>query len=455
MARKKPDASTAPELRVEYLAADRLVPYARNTRRHTRAQIARLRSSIREFGFVNPILIDAQDGVIAGHARLEAATAEGMAAVPVIRLGHLTEAQRRAYVIADNRLAEMAEWDLDMLRVEVADVVGAGVELPSLGFDDAELRALLGDDPTSGQGAATGAAGEAGASSGEGQGEAEEADPADDAPPEPKKPASRRGDVWLLGWHRLACGDATQPEDVARLFAGKKPDLILTDQPYCSGGFQESGKSSGSIGTQKVKKGGEFEGGIANDKLSTRGYIALMKAVLGQVPDTGMLYAFTDWRMWIPLYDVAESSGFGVRSMLVWDKGYGGLGQGWRTQHELVMFAAKVPVKFDPSKSKGNVLAHKRTGNPLHPTQKPVGLISDILAVTGAAATVYDPFTGSGTTLMACEECSRAFLGMELSPGFVDVAVLRWQQATGAKATLEGDGRTYDEVRRERVGDAG
>lgn len=247
------------------------------------------------------------------------------------------------------------------------------------------------------------------------------------------------------------CGDSTQPTHVDRLFSGGQPDCVLTDPPYCSGGFQEAGKAAGSIGSDgaKHKKGGRFVGGIANDKLSTRGYLALMKDVLGlcQAP---ILYAFTDWRMWINLFDVAESSGYGVRNMVVWDKGTPGMGRGWRTQHELILFGAKSTVGFDNHKAQGNVLAAKRTGNLLHPTQKPVEILSAILNVTDMARGIYDPFGGSGSTLIACEQGGQTAYLMELSPGFVDATVKRWQSFAGAEATLESDGRTFNEIAAER-----
>ena len=235
------------------------------------------------------------------------------------------------------------------------------------------------------------------------------------------------GDVWKLGKSRLVCGDSTLKTDVQKLFDGNQPFCIVTDPPYCSGGFQESGKKSGSIGTRETIT-------IANDTLSTRGYMALIKNVLSVAGDVAIAYIFTDWRMFINLFDVAESSGFGVRNMIVWDKGTPGMGVGWRSQHEIVLMASRSAIKFNPHKACGNVISCQRTGNLWHPTEKPVELISKIVDVTDIAKIIYDPFGGSGTTLIACEQLGRECYVMELDPHYCDVILTRWEQFTGKKA---------------------
>ena len=235
------------------------------------------------------------------------------------------------------------------------------------------------------------------------------------------------GDVWQLGQHRLVCGDSTIKSDVQKLFNGNQPFCIVTDPPYCSGGFQESGKKSGSIGTRETIT-------IANDTLSTRGYMALIKSVLSVAGDVAIAYIFTDWRMFINLFDVVESSGFGVRNMIVWDKGTPGMGVGWRSQHEIVLMASRSAIKFNPHKACGNVISCQRTGNLWHPTEKPVELISKIVDVTDFAKIIYDPFGGSGTTLIACEQLGRECFVMELDPHYCDVIIDRWEQFTGKKA---------------------
>ncbi len=395
-----------------------LKPYASNSRTHTPEQISLIANSIQEFGWTNPILLDGKNGIIAGHARLAAAKKLGLTQVPTIDLSWLTEEQRKALVIADNQLAVAgAGWDMEMLSLELGDLNEMGFDLSLTGFGELELTSLLADK-TEGL-----------------------TDP-DDAPPLPEHPVSRPGDLWLLGKHRLLCGDSTAATDVERVLGGAKIDMVLTDPPYCSGGFQEAGKASGSVGT----RGSEM---IANDTRSTRGYMALMKATIPQLA-AGVVYVFTDWRMWINLFDVVESSGYGVRNMIVWDKGTPGMGAGWRMQHELIMCGIRVKSPFNPQKAQGNVIHAKRTGNKLHATEKPVDLLRSIIEVTDMAKTMADPFVGSGSTLIAAELTGRSCHAVELSRAYVDVAVKRWQDFTGKQATLDTDGRSFDEITAQR-----
>lgn len=225
------------------------------------------------------------------------------------------------------------------------------------------------------------------------------------------------------------CGDSTSKDNVLKLFDGKQPFCIVTDPPYCSGGFQESGKKSGSIGTRDNIM-------IANDTLSTRGYTALIKTVLENAGNVGIIYVFTDWRMWVNLFDTVEASGFGVRNMIVWNKGTPGMGVGWRSQHELCLMGSRSAQKFNPHKAQGNVITCQRTGNANHPTEKPVELIAKIIDVTDFAEIIYDPFGGSGSTLIACEQLKRTCYISELEPHYCDVILQRWENLTGWKAVL-------------------
>jgi DNA modification methylase len=400
-------------MKIEKLPTDKLIPYARNAKRHDATQVSKLAGSIREFGFNNPVLIDKDNGIIAGHGRVMAAQQLGLAEVPCIRLGHLTDNQRKAYILADNRLAEVnSGWDEELLKLEIADIDWADIK--GLSVDDFEFGEI---------------------EFGEGEKEGEQSEV--DAEPQIDKAEELRakwgvepGQLWELGDHRLLCGDSTKKEDVERVI-GVGVDMFLTDPPYCSGGFQEAGRATGSIGTKRIGEDGkEYTPRIHNDALSSRGYCALMKSVLG-VWRPSFAYMFTDWRMWVQLFDVMESSGFGVRSMIVWNKHTPSMGRGWRAQHELVMFGASAKPEFDNHKAIGNVLSCDRTGNPNHPTEKPVEILVKILEVTDFCKTVGDPFSGSGTTIIACEQLGRKARAIEISPAYVAVALQRWADATG------------------------
>ena len=249
--------------------------------------------------------------------------------------------------------------------------------------------------------------------------------------PEPDQAVTQKGALWILGRHRVVCGSSTNAADMGLLLDGAHPEILLTDPPYCSGGFQESGRSSGSIGTKRYDKDGkEIAVTIANDTLSTRGYQSLMREVL-QNFDGLVAYIFTDWRMWVYLFDIVETAGLGVKNMLVWNKKSPGMGMGWRTQHELVMFAHRTKPKWDNHKGYGNVLEATRSGNELHPTQKPVEILEKLLDNTDWAKGVLDTFGGSGTTLIAAESVGQASFIMEMEPRFVDVIVRRYIKTTG------------------------
>jgi DNA modification methylase len=390
------------KLRVVYRNTADLNAAEHNPRTHSPAQIQQIAASIQAWGWTNPILVDEDNRIIAGHGRLLAAQSLAMPTVPTITLAGLDAAQRRALVIADNQLALNAGWDADLLRTELEALKELEFDISLLGFPDDELAAWLAA-PTAGL-----------------------TDP-DDVPEPPAEPVTKPGDVWIMGRHRLACGDSIHPDTVAAASDGQPSDMILTDPPYCSGGFQEAGRAAGSVGTRGTEM-------IANDTLSTRGYMALMKATIPNFR-AGVVYVFTDWRMWTNLFDVIESSGYGVRNMIVWDKGTPGMGAGWRMQHELIMCGIRVKSPFNPKKAQGNVIQAKRTGNKLHATEKPVDLLCSIIDVTDMARTIADPFCGSGSTIIAAEMTGRICHAVELTPAYCDVSVTRWQNFTGQTAT--------------------
>lgn len=415
---------------------DSIIPYARNAKIHSADQVARIRGSLREFGFVRPLLIDGAGNLISGHGTLEAARAEGMETVPCVVVEGLSDTQRRAYIHADNKLAELSSWDEELLGLDLAELSQSDLDMQGLGFDMEDLVPVAAYTRSWPQ-------------SGEENDESQKEDDPGEFPVEDVSmagpPASRRGDLWILGRHRIMCGDSTSPQDMAALLDGATPNLLLTDPPYCSGGFQEAGRKAGSIGTDR--KDGQTPT-IINDNLSTRGYQSLMRSVFHLLP-TRFAYIFTDWRMWSTLFDVAEASQYAVRNMIVWDKQTPGMGYGWRTQHELVAFCAKDKTPFVLKCSGSNVISEKRSGNKLHPTEKPVALLWEILRVTCFADGVIDPFAGSGSTVMACEEHGLPCWAMELDPQFVDTIVRRWLVKTNqgeARCIREGKALTPEDV---------
>lgn len=400
-------------------------PY--NPRRIGKAQLAALGQSLKEFGDMGGIVFNRKTGhIVGGHQRVKQldpswaiellgeegkqddTCAWGWIHTPFGKLSYREvnwpiEKEQAANIAAN---AHGGEFDLDLLKPIVNEVKIKGVNLDLLGLDKSITDKI------------------APAASEEKLDKAEE-DLVGKLPARVKP-----GEIWQLGAHQLYCGDCTHV--ILKDFLGESPvDMILTDPPYCSGGFQESGRAGGSIGTNA-----KIQPKIANDTLSTRGYQALMKRAIFGV-NALSAYVFTDWRMWVHLFDVAEESGYGVRSMIVWNKETPGMGMGWRTQHELVMFATRSAIKFDNHKAVGNVITTKRTGNPDHPTQKPVEIVTKVLEVMDMADTVYDPFAGSGTTLLGCEIANRKCLAVEIEPNFCDVIIARWEQFTGHKATVK------------------
>ncbi len=399
------DAHIAEPLRRLSMSIADLTPDPANARKHGPRNLDAIKASLAAFGQRKPVVVQAEGMIVrAGNGTLEAAKALGWETIAAVVLDD-DNATASQFAIADNRTAELAEWD-DQTLASLLD----GMDEPTrdmLAFDDKELAGLMrGLEPD----------------------EIVE----DEAPEPPADPITQPGDIWTLGRHRLLCGDSTSQEQVGRLLGQDTVDCIVTDPPYCSGGFQESGKSAGSVGTSAKHKQ------VANDRLSTRGFQALLKAAFANM-DADYLYSFTDWRMWIWLFDVVESSGFGVRSMITWDKGTPGMGRGWRAQHELVMWAAKRTPPFDKHASgAGNVIQAKRTGNEHHTTEKPVSLMARLVEVVPFCANIGEPFAGSGTTLIACEQLGRRCFAIEMDPAYCDVIVQRWENLTGQKAVRNG-----------------
>jgi DNA modification methylase len=394
-----------------------LVPYARNARTHSDAQVAQIAASIREFGFTNPILVDGDRGIIAGHGRLLAARKLGLTEVPTIELGHLSEAQRRAYILADNRLALSAGWDDDLLRIELGDLQAEGFDLSLTGFDLGEIEALFAA-PTFGL-----------------------TDP-DEVPAAPAVPVSRPGDLWALGRHRLVCGDATDAATVARLLAGVQPHLMVTDPPY-GVAYDPAWRNRAGISTTRRT------GKVENDhRADWREAWALFPGEVAYVWH-GALHATT----------VAESltaTGFDIRAQIIWAKDRLVLGRGhYHWQHEPAWYAVRGTGHWSGDRKQTTlwqIASRGQDAETVHGTQKPVECMRrPIVNNSSPGQAVYEPFSGSGTTLIAAEMEGRACHALELSPAYVDVAVTRWQAFTGQQAVLEGNGRSFAAVTAARV----
>lgn len=409
------------DLAVEYRPLEMLVPYARNARTHSEAQVADIAGSIREFGFTNPVLIAEDDTLIAGHGRVLAARKLGMETVPAIVLSGLSETQRRALVIADNRIAINAGWDEELLKLELSDLQEAGFDLGLTGFDAGELRSLLDDGPAMGL------------------------TDEDAAPEVPETATTRPGDLILLGEHRLLCGDATKPDDVTRLLAGARPHLMVTDPPY---GVEYDPAWRNEAGVSATKRTGK----VANDdRADWREAWALFQG------DT--VYV---WHGAIHATTVAESliaCGFDIRAQIVWSKNRFALGRGdYHWQHEPCWYAVRKGTRshWQGSRNQSTLWSIAAAGaedeaTP-HGTQKPVeAMRRPIVNNSERGDAIYEPFCGSGTTLIAAETIGRACFAIELDPAYCDVVVRRWQEFTGKKATFDGDGRSFDEIAAERT----
>lgn len=421
--------------RVESRSVSALVPYARNARTHSDEQIAQIAASIQAFGWTNPILVDEDNGVIAGHGRLAAAKSLGMEAVPCISLAGLSQTQRRALILADNKLALNAGWDFALLRDELAELDLGDFDMALTGFSDEELEQVATWTPD-----------------GLKQGHT---DP-DVAPEAPIEPVSRTGDLWLMGSHRILCGDATSAEDVAALLADARPNLMVTDPPYgveYDPDWRNRSKRAGSL-----KAYGASSIGIVDndDRADWREAWALFPGDVAYVWH-GALHATL-------VAQSLESQCFELRAQVIWAKQHAPISRGhYHWKHEPCWYAVrkggtgnwqgdrKQTTLWEVSNTNafGGENKESATG---HGTQKPAECMRRPIENNSASGDgVYDPFVGSGTTIIAAEQTGRTCFALEVNPVYVDVSVLRWQAFTGSEATLDGDGRTFEEIKRERA----
>ena len=411
----------APE-RIEHWPLSRLQPYAKNAKMHGPDQVAKLAASMAEFGWTVPCLV-AEDGeLIAGHGRVLAATQLGLTEAPVIVLRHLTEAQRRAYRIADNKLTELGSWDEALLSAELQDLLAEDYDLSLIGFDDGELDELFG---------------------GTGEPEPISRDGEDNVPDTPEDPISRPGDLWLLGNHRLLCGDSTIATDIDRLLGTVKPLLMVTDPPY---GVEYDPSWRNQAGAAKTKRTGKV---LNDDRADWREAWALFPGDVAYVWH-GALHAAT-------VAESLEACGFTIRSQIIWAKERLVLSRGdYHWQHEPAWYAVKKTGKGHWAGDRKQttlwqIPSKDQDAKTVHGTQKPVECMRrPILNNSSPGQAIYEPFMGSGTTLIAAETTGRVCYGIELNPAYVDVAVERWQTFTGRAAVLDGDGRTLTEIMSKR-----
>ena len=390
---------------------------------HGPDQVARIAASMARFGWTVPCMVGDDGELIAGHGRVLAATELGLHEVPVIRLGHLDEAERRAYRIADNKLTELGDWDEALLRDEVAGLLAEDFDLSLLGFAEDELEALLQDPDL----------GEDGAAEGE-----------DDVPEPPVDPVSVPGDLWRLGPHRLICGDSTSADVVAKLLGDVRPLLMVTDPPY---GVEYDPSWRNATGAAKTRRTGKV---LNDDRADWREAWALFPGDVAYVWH-GALHATT-------VADSLIAAGFDIRSQIIWAKDRLVLSRGdYHWQHEPCWYAVKKRGKGhwagDRKQTTLWQIANKdQDAETVHGTQKPVECMRrPILNNSSPGQAIYEPFMGSGTTLIAAEITGRVCYGIELNPAYVEVAIARWQNLTGKEAMLEGTDQSFADLKAKRI----
>ena len=430
-------------LRIEYLPLGALKPYPRNARTHSRKQIRQIANSIEEFGFTNPLIIDRDSMILAGHGRLEAARMLGMAEVPCVRIESMTQAQKRAYVLADNKLALNAGWDEELLGQELRLLLAEDPEfdIDLTGFAIAEVDGLI-----------------------EGLAVEEPASPRDEVLPplEEGLPVTRRGDVWRLGRHRLVCGDSLSSEVVASLMAGETAQMVFTDPPY---NVPIEGHVSG-LGKVKHREFAMASGEMSRNQFTD--FLArAFRNLADHSADGAIHFVCMDWRHMGEMLEAGEKVYSGLRNLIVWDKGTGGMGSYYRSRHELIFAFKKGTAPHINSFELGqhgryrtNVWCYRGVNSfraarsdeiQLHPTVKPVAMIADAIKdVSQRGAIVLDLFGGSGSTLIAAHKTGRRGYLCELDPVYCDRIIRRWQAYAKDDAVLEETGRSFEEMAAKR-----
>ncbi len=432
-------AAATPQIETRNIQS--LRPYPGNARVHSKKQIRQIANSIQRFGFTNPILISDDDEIIAGHGRVMAAKELGLATVPTLKLSHLSPAERRAYVLADNKLALNAGWDNETLAIELQALIDLDFDVSLTGFSLAEVDFVLD---------------QAGESS------PEEVAPTDVVPEPPASPITRQGDLWLLGRHRLLCGDARNAADYKLLLGDEKVDLIFTDPPY---NVRIDGNVCG-LGSVRHR---EFA--MASGEMSREQFTGFLTETLSNAAsvcrDGAIAFVCMDWRHMGELLAAGTSAFTELKNLCVWNKTNGGMGTFYRSKHELI-FVYKIGTGShtnsfglgETGRYRTNVwdyagvssmTAQRAEELEMHPTVKPTELVADALRdCTKRGEIVLDAFGGSGTTLIAAETCGRRGRVIEFDPRYCDTIIGRWQRVTGKHAKLAGSGQTFEDVQDER-----
>ena len=401
---------------MQLVPIDKLVPYANNARTHSPEQVNKLRSSLREFGFINPVIIDRDFGIIAGHGRILAAKAEGISEVPCVFADYLSDAQKKAYILADNRMAMDAGWDEELLRIEIEALQGEDFDLAMTGFDEKELANLFGEDK-----------------------EAKEDDFDVDA--ELQKPTiTHAGDVWTLGRHRLVCGDSTKPETYEVLMEGRKANLVVTDPPYNVNYEGTAGK-------------------IQNDNMASEKFFDFLFDAFSNtektMADDASIYVFHADTEGLNFRKAFDAAGFYLSGCCIWKKPSLVLGRSpYQWQHEPCLFGWKKKGKHQwyADRKQTTIWEFEKTKkNTDHPTMKPIPLLAYVIQNSSMSNTlVLDPFGGSGSTLIACEQTDRSCVTVELDEKYCDVIVKRYIEQVGTVENVSvlrgGQVIKYEEV---------
>ena len=425
--------TSRPRSQIEMRDPNSLLPYANNARTHSRKQIRQIADSIERFGFVNPVLIDAEGDIIAGHGRLAAAQLLGIPEVPVLPITHLSPDEKRAYILADNRLAEKAGWDREILAIELQALIDFDFEVEITGFELAEIDLILDEDRI--------------------RKSATEPEAADEVPPVSSgPPITQPGDVWRLGVHRLICGDARDPQALAKLLGDDEVDLIFTDPPY-------NVAVDGHVGGLGKLKHREFA--FASGEMSPAEFTTFLREAMAPAAarcrEGAIAFVCMDWRHMREILAAGDAVFHELKNLCVWNKTNGGMGSFYRSKHELVFVWKVRPGRHvnsfglgDTGRYRTNVWDYAGVNTfgvsrdedlAMHPTVKPVALVGDAIRdCSKRGDIVLDMFGGSGSTLIAADQAGRQARLIEYDPAYCDVIVARWERLTGKKAVRGGDG---------------